>query len=66
MPNGTPTIPLALCDLFIRLYSLFYSGLFYSHVGWLLCERHPESVVKTAEMNMADLENDPLLRFQKK
>lgn len=41
-------------------------GFFFAHVGWLLCERHSENIAKSNEMDVSDLENDPLLRIQHK
>lgn len=41
-------------------------GLFYSHIGWLLCRLHPSAKQKKREMDMSDLKNDPLLAFQEK
>ncbi|XP_063538653.1 acyl-CoA Delta(11) desaturase-like [Cydia strobilella] len=41
-------------------------GLFYSHIGWLLVERHPECLQKGKEIDISDLLQNPVLRFQKK
>ncbi|CAG9865307.1 unnamed protein product [Phyllotreta striolata] len=41
-------------------------GFFFSHVGWLLCRKHPEVKVKGKSIDMADLEEDPILAFQHK
>nr|AAM28483.2 acyl-CoA desaturase HassLPAQ [Helicoverpa assulta] len=41
-------------------------GFFYSHVGWLLVRKHPEVKKRGKELNMSDIYNNPVLRFQKK
>ncbi|XP_014252741.1 acyl-CoA Delta(11) desaturase-like [Cimex lectularius] len=41
-------------------------GFFFAHVGWLLCRKHPELKRKGKQIDMSDLENDPVLAFQKK
>uniref|UniRef100_A0A2A4JG15 Fatty acid desaturase domain-containing protein n=1 Tax=Heliothis virescens TaxID=7102 RepID=A0A2A4JG15_HELVI len=41
-------------------------GFFYSHVGWLLVRKHPEVKKRGRELNMSDIYNNPVLRFQKK
>jgi len=41
-------------------------GFFFSHVGWLLCRKHPDVIEKGKGLDISDLENDPLLKFQKK
>ncbi|XP_031621035.1 acyl-CoA Delta(11) desaturase-like [Contarinia nasturtii] len=41
-------------------------GLFFSHVGWLLCKKHPDVKRKGATIDMSDLERDPIVMFQKK
>lgn len=40
-------------------------GFFFSHVGWLLCRKHPDVSTKGKGVEITDLENDPLLKFQK-
>lgn len=40
-------------------------GFFFSHVGWLLCKKHPEVISKGKGIDLSDLENDPVLRFQR-
>ncbi|XP_022814446.1 acyl-CoA Delta(11) desaturase-like [Spodoptera litura] len=37
-------------------------GFFFSHMGWLMIKKHPE--VKAHKVDMSDLMQDPLLRFQ--
>lgn len=41
-------------------------GFFFSHVGWLLCRKHPDVKAKGALLDMSDLLKDPIVRFQKK
>lgn len=41
-------------------------GFFFSHVGWLLCRKHPEIMEKGRGIDMADLLADPIVSFQKK
>ncbi|CAG2116801.1 unnamed protein product, partial [Medioppia subpectinata] len=40
-------------------------GFFFSHVGWLLCKKHPEVKEKGKTIDMSDLQTDPLVRFQR-
>lgn len=41
-------------------------GFFFSHVGWLLCKKHPDVIAKGKGLDVADLRADPILMFQKK
>ncbi|XP_028032441.1 acyl-CoA Delta(11) desaturase-like [Bombyx mandarina] len=41
-------------------------GFFFSHIGWLLLRKHPEIKAKGHTVDVNDLHNDPILRFQKK
>ncbi|XP_017785886.1 PREDICTED: acyl-CoA Delta(11) desaturase-like [Nicrophorus vespilloides] len=41
-------------------------GFFFAHVGWLLCRKHPEVKQKGKNIDLSDLYDDPILRFQKK
>lgn len=41
-------------------------GFFFSHVGWLMCRKHPDVVQKGKGIDMSDLQNDKLLQFQRK
>ena len=41
-------------------------GFFFSHVGWLLCRKHPDVIEKGKQIDMSDLYEDPLIAFQKK
>ncbi|KAJ8730862.1 hypothetical protein PYW08_002275 [Mythimna loreyi] len=39
-------------------------GFFYAHIGWLLVRKHPQ--VKAHFVDISDLKEDPVLRFQHK
>ncbi|CAH1726336.1 acyl-CoA Delta-9 desaturase-like [Aphis gossypii] len=41
-------------------------GFFFSHVGWLLCRKHPDIMEKGRGIDMSDLLADPIVSFQKK
>ncbi|XP_047985753.1 acyl-CoA Delta-9 desaturase-like [Leguminivora glycinivorella] len=41
-------------------------GLFFSHVGWLMVEKHPEFERKSKQIDLSDLESNPILHFQQK
>ncbi|XP_024217367.1 acyl-CoA Delta-9 desaturase [Halyomorpha halys] len=41
-------------------------GFFFSHIGWLMIQKHPEVIAKGRQMDMSDLEADPWIMFQKK
>ncbi|XP_037730458.1 acyl-CoA Delta(11) desaturase [Drosophila subpulchrella] len=41
-------------------------GFFFSHVGWLLCKKHPDVKAKGKGVDLSDLRADPILMFQKK
>lgn len=41
-------------------------GFFFAHVGWLLCRKHPDVREKGKGVDLSDLYNDPVLKFQKK
>ncbi|XP_034665215.1 acyl-CoA Delta(11) desaturase-like isoform X2 [Drosophila subobscura] len=41
-------------------------GFFFSHIGWLLCKKHPEVKAKGKGVDLSDLRKDPVLMFQKK
>ena len=41
-------------------------GFFFSHMGWLMCKKHPDVKTKGATIDMSDLSSDPLLKFQHK
>lgn len=39
-------------------------GFFFSHVGWLLCRKHPDVKAKGKQIDLSDLYADPIVRFQ--
>lgn len=39
-------------------------GFFFSHVGWLLCKKHPDVTAKGKGVDMSDLKADRILWFQ--
>jgi stearoyl-CoA desaturase (delta-9 desaturase) len=41
-------------------------GFFFSHVGWLMCKKHRDVIEGGKTIDMSDLENDPMLKFQQK
>ncbi|EDW84990.1 desaturase 1, isoform B [Drosophila willistoni] len=41
-------------------------GFFFSHVGWLLCKKHPDVKAKGKGVDLSDLRTDRVLMFQKK
>lgn len=41
-------------------------GFFFSHIGWLMCKKHPEVVRQGKKVDMSDLENDPIFLIQQK
>lgn len=41
-------------------------GFFFSHVGWLLVRKHPDVIKKGVTINISDLENNPIVVFQRK
>lgn len=41
-------------------------GFFFAHIGWLLVRKHPEIKEKGKQIDVSDLNADPILRFQKK
>ncbi|KAL7730320.1 hypothetical protein ACLKA6_016567 [Drosophila palustris] len=41
-------------------------GFFFSHVGWLLCKKHPDVVAKGKGLDLSDLRADRILMFQLK
>lgn len=43
-----------------------HRGFFFSHMGWLMMKKHPKIREMGAKLDMSDLENNPLLAFQKK
>ncbi|KAG5666118.1 putative Delta-9 desaturase-like 1 protein, partial [Polypedilum vanderplanki] len=41
-------------------------GFFFSHIGWLLCEKHPDVIKFGKKIDLSDLERDPIVMFQHK
>jgi stearoyl-CoA desaturase (Delta-9 desaturase) len=41
-------------------------GFFFSHIGWLMCKKHPEVKKFGGRIDMSDLEADPIVMFQHK
>ena len=41
-------------------------GFFFAHVGWLLTRKHPDIFIKGRNLNISDLIEDPVIRFQRK
>jgi len=41
-------------------------GFFFSHMGWLMCKKHPDVFKFGKKIDMTDLTSDPILRFQHK
>jgi len=41
-------------------------GFFFSHIGWLLCRKHPQVIVQGKKIDLSDLLNDPVVMFQHK
>ncbi|CAG5013608.1 unnamed protein product [Parnassius apollo] len=41
-------------------------GFFFSHIGWLLVRKHPKVIEKGKTIDMSDITNNPVLKFQRK
>ncbi|CAG9772703.1 unnamed protein product [Ceutorhynchus assimilis] len=41
-------------------------GFFFSHIGWVMVKKHPEVKEKQKGIDLSDLYQDPLLKFQHK
>jgi stearoyl-CoA desaturase (Delta-9 desaturase) len=41
-------------------------GFFFSHIGWLMCKKHPDVKTFGGKIDMSDLLSDPVLQFQRK
>lgn len=41
-------------------------GFFFSHMGWLMCKKHPDVKKYGAKIDMSDLESEKILKFQEK
>lgn len=44
-------------------YSI-HRGFFFAHIGWLMCKKHEDIKTKGEGLDLSDLYNDPILRFQ--
>ena len=40
-------------------------GFFFAHLGWLLLAKNPKVVEAGKKLDFSDLENDPVVMFQK-
>ncbi|GLG94786.1 Acyl-CoA Delta(11) desaturase [Gryllus bimaculatus] len=41
-------------------------GFFFSHIGWIMVPPHPLVIRARKEVNMSDIDNDPVCAFEKK
>lgn len=41
-------------------------GFFFAHIGWLMCKKHPDVREKGKGIDLSDLTDDPILKYQKK
>ncbi|XP_072763355.1 acyl-CoA Delta-9 desaturase-like [Anoplolepis gracilipes] len=41
-------------------------GFFFSHIGWLVINKHPDVIKKSARIDCTDMEQDPFVIFQRK
>ncbi len=41
-------------------------GFFFSHMGWLMVKKHPLVIKKGSQIDLSDVLNDPVVRFQRK
>ncbi|XP_033329806.1 acyl-CoA Delta-9 desaturase [Megalopta genalis] len=41
-------------------------GFFFSHIGWLMLRKHPDVIKKGATIDMSDLEQDPVVVWQRR
>lgn len=39
-------------------------GLFFSHIGWLMMDKNPTIKRKAKSIDLSDVYNNPVLRFQ--
>lgn len=39
-------------------------GFFFAHMGWLCCRKHPDVARKGAQIDMTDLQQNPIVAFQ--
>lgn len=38
-------------------------GFFFAHIGWIMIKRHPECIKRMEEVNLKDIEADPIVKF---
>ncbi|KAG5671195.1 hypothetical protein PVAND_001406 [Polypedilum vanderplanki] len=41
-------------------------GFFFSHIGWLMCKKHPDVKKFGKKVDLSDLKRDPIVMFQHK
>ncbi len=41
-------------------------SIFFSHMGWLMVKEHPLVIEKGSQIDLSDVLNDPVVRFQRK
>lgn len=41
-------------------------GFFFSHIGWLMCKKHPDVSKYGSKVDMSDLMRDPVLLLQRR
>lgn len=41
-------------------------GFFFAHIGWLMCKKHDDVRKFGAKVDMSDLTDDPVIKFQRK
>ncbi|XP_025830430.1 acyl-CoA Delta(11) desaturase-like isoform X2 [Agrilus planipennis] len=41
-------------------------GFFFSHMGWLMVRKHKDVMIKGKTVDMSDMEEDPVVRFQRR
>lgn len=39
-------------------------GFFFAHMGWLMMKKHPDVFIKGRNVDISDLQRDPVIRFQ--
>ena len=40
-------------------------GFFFSHMGWLCVRKHPDVMTKGSSVDLSDLLDDPVVKYQK-
>ena len=41
-------------------------GFFFAHIGWLLMKKHPDVLIKGKNVDLSDLQRDPVVQFQRR